>query len=1385
NVPTSGNYDISTRIYFTNDLLYAGPYEFILVPFGENALDKTKSLKSVNNFSATNGMKTEKIGSSIKLEAGEYLFTYLLDAANDPGNDVAFGKGRMDYGYFADVTLTPIVDLVAAKVYPANGATFTDSMKVKMSAAAGAEIYYTTDGSDMAGGTGGTKYDAATPLVVTADTIVKTQVRKDGKVSDVTTNSYKKVVATTDPLTYNFCVLAPQASGSSGMVPVSSAVDYAHVIAKSNAATSIKSSPWCYRAEKDPTNKWAFKTDDTPDQWSFGVVLAGNQVPDKNWGAVNINVPTSGTYNIDVRYMSTTLGGPVKYFITSSDNANPIDEAGYKATVSNYSTKYEQTVKPVIKKVQLEAGEHTIAFECQNAKGEVAGTQGQYLWISQIILTPDVVTPTEPVVAPVSSVANGSTFAANQEITFTSTTPDAKIYYTVNGTEPTATNGILYTAPFSILATTTIKAIAVKDGMIDSAVTKVKLFKFGPDDISPFHPDTPLVYDKNMTVEQSAAPTVDGNIADWTLSKDMVTLEGAAAPAGNKFDLKWDANKLYIAANIKRAGAPVAGTKISFFIDPTAHKSQPSDIINDSGKTGVQLGDVQIIVTFDANGKGKATVAAGTTYEYPNAAAIAANSVAYLKANSAGDGFVVEASLNWADLMIKPIVGEYFAFNLFDENDLAWSKNISGFANQTNAYGKVTLAAAPVAPVAPYDVLTSATGASVVGTTHAAPKTTSDGQFVEVLKAAEDGKGNPSAGDNGVEVTLPDGGIDITNLPCAFFDFEADGNAEVAITLFYTRKDTGKTGAYQIIDQFKGSNGNPYLGGAVSDKFNVFNYFNQNDSYRARLDGGKLMVTHIIFKVKGDKGASARLKRLVFDKEDAVYPNLTPVSQTPAVDFLDSSSVAKINTSADHTFTANPNGSLTIKLASAYDGAGVFDGGDTGFNLDTGVFGHGIYIPVNKKINFSQNPNFYFDIKTDGTTKYAIGIVYDYVKTNVPFKHYAVSGRYLEATGGSGLFMAGDINKSFNVLTDYLFNRYGTDGMLEIKGIHLVAAGDKGGSVTFDHLMLGTRELTFNPIPVTPGNLITKAPGFEDGSWGIFDTPAVNDTDKSGQRQIDIATIAKDGNASNKALHVKFDPTKSREINGVIQGQAQLVSLPADRVTLAPGKLYEYSYWVKLENHALPAANPNNGFILFGSGMNMYKNTTGVTGSDMFLDLARAEDMQVRANFPACFGEWTKITHFIAAPITAAVYATPRITLDVRNIADIKALAGFGGDFYFDDFSIKEVKFDAVSLALDKTGDLQVGTDAVMTITPTSDTKGEIRLTKDSLATAVSFTNTDPTVATVSAAEPLGPNKDNSPTIAKITPIKAGSTTITAKVVIDGVEKTAQTVVTVAAPVST
>jgi len=59
------------------------------------------------------------------------------------------------------------------------------------------------------------------------------------------------------------------------------------------------------------------------------------------------------------------------------------------------------------------------------------------------------------------------------QISLTSTTADASIYYTLNGDEPT-TASTLYNAPFNITSSKTIKAIGVKDGFTSSAVvTKV------------------------------------------------------------------------------------------------------------------------------------------------------------------------------------------------------------------------------------------------------------------------------------------------------------------------------------------------------------------------------------------------------------------------------------------------------------------------------------------------------------------------------------------------------------------------------------------------------------------------------------------------------------------------------------------------------------------------------------------------------------------------------------------------------------------------------------------------------------------------------------------------------------------------------------------------
>ena len=74
----------------------------------------------------------------------------------------------------------------------------------------------------------------------------------------------------------------------------------------------------------------------------------------------------------------------------------------------------------------------------------------------------------QTVAAPTASPTAG-TYATAQTVTLSTATAGATIHYTINGSTPTATS-TQYTSPISVTVTTTIKAIAVKSGMNDSAV---------------------------------------------------------------------------------------------------------------------------------------------------------------------------------------------------------------------------------------------------------------------------------------------------------------------------------------------------------------------------------------------------------------------------------------------------------------------------------------------------------------------------------------------------------------------------------------------------------------------------------------------------------------------------------------------------------------------------------------------------------------------------------------------------------------------------------------------------------------------------------------------------------------------------------------------------
>ena len=73
-----------------------------------------------------------------------------------------------------------------------------------------------------------------------------------------------------------------------------------------------------------------------------------------------------------------------------------------------------------------------------------------------------------PVAKPTYNLAGGS-YAGEQSVTISCTTPGATIYYTTNGSDPTASS-TEYTDAITVNETMTIKAVAIKSGMANSTV---------------------------------------------------------------------------------------------------------------------------------------------------------------------------------------------------------------------------------------------------------------------------------------------------------------------------------------------------------------------------------------------------------------------------------------------------------------------------------------------------------------------------------------------------------------------------------------------------------------------------------------------------------------------------------------------------------------------------------------------------------------------------------------------------------------------------------------------------------------------------------------------------------------------------------------------------
>ncbi len=157
--------------------------------------------------------------------------------------------------------------------------------------------------------------------------------------------------------------------------------------------------------------------------------------------------PVGGTYNDKVEVTLTCATADVTIYYTT-DGTEP-SEANGEAYIDG--SPFELVDTTTVKAVAVKEGNTNSAVATANYT---------------IVDTTPAITVATPVFSPVTGTYNDKV-----DVTLTCATADATIYYTTDGTEPSAANGEMYDGnPFELVDTTTVKAIAVRSGDLDSAV---------------------------------------------------------------------------------------------------------------------------------------------------------------------------------------------------------------------------------------------------------------------------------------------------------------------------------------------------------------------------------------------------------------------------------------------------------------------------------------------------------------------------------------------------------------------------------------------------------------------------------------------------------------------------------------------------------------------------------------------------------------------------------------------------------------------------------------------------------------------------------------------------------------------------------------------------
>ena len=442
------------------------------------------------------------------------------DAVDVIGVVGCYNNPQLRVAYAADVTKheTPMQQVATPTFTPAAG-EYTEAQNVEIACTTeGATIYYTLDGTDPT--VNSTAY--TTTIAISDSTTVKAFAVKEGMTdSEIATavyviniptppvqetdytlitnenalisgdkyiivgikgESYKalgkqntnnRAAVDVTPVN-NVITLTPATTTDDGVFELTlgqdnnnwtlyDAVNGGYLYAASSSSNLLK-----VQAENNANGQWTIEIAST------GVATIKAQGTNtRNWLRLNTSgSPFScyGSGQLDVYLYKAgdipTPPAPTYYNVAVADSI-----ANGTVTVSPTSAKENDTIT-VTATPALGYELTTLTYTYGQTTNDIDQTTMQFLMPGSDVTVNATFTEIAHVANPTFSPAAGS-YISVQQVTLACTTEGATIYYTLDGTDPTIESTV-YTNAFTVSATTTVKALAVKEGLNNSDIVSAE-----------------------------------------------------------------------------------------------------------------------------------------------------------------------------------------------------------------------------------------------------------------------------------------------------------------------------------------------------------------------------------------------------------------------------------------------------------------------------------------------------------------------------------------------------------------------------------------------------------------------------------------------------------------------------------------------------------------------------------------------------------------------------------------------------------------------------------------------------------------------------------------------------------------------------------------------